>query len=293
MTEIETQPPQTDGQANPLGFGRRLAFEREKLGLSVADIAARLRLHPKQVAAIEKEELPALPAPFLRGFVRNYAKEMRLDPVPLIADLNARLGPQPGEPSQTTRGTSSGRAASEHLSRPVVIVGVLIALVVFAVLGWLATHGDKPRATSAADSARLVAAVAPAAAPASEVSKPNPPPPGEAAQVVAPGSLQEATPALAPPANVAPVAAASAGQSAADLLRLNFSEHAWVEVTQADGRVVHSQLNEAGSEQRIDGKPPLRLVIGNASTVALDYKGKPVDLKPHTNVDNVARVTLN
>jgi len=64
-------------------------------------------------------------------------------------------------------------------------------------------------------------------------------------------------------------------------------------VTQADGRVILSQINEAGTEQRVEGKPPLRVVIGNASGVSIDYKGKPVDLKAATTPDNVARITLN
>jgi hypothetical protein len=34
-------------------------------------------------------------------------------------------------------------------------------------------------------------------------------------------------------------------------------------------------------------------VIGNASAVVLDYKGKSIDLKPVTSGDNVARITLN
>jgi cytoskeleton protein RodZ len=64
-------------------------------------------------------------------------------------------------------------------------------------------------------------------------------------------------------------------------------------VTQSDGRVLLSQINEPGTEQRVDGKAPMRLVIGNASGVSVDYKGKPIDLKSVTNADNVARITLN
>jgi cytoskeleton protein RodZ len=73
---------------------------------------------------------------------------------------------------------------------------------------------------------------------------------------------------------------------------MRFAEPAWVEVTQADGRVVHSQINEAGTEHRIDAAGPLRLVIGNASAVTIEFRGKPVDLKPVTSQDNVARLTL-
>jgi cytoskeleton protein RodZ len=55
---------------------------------------------------------------------------------------------------------------------------------------------------------------------------------------------------------------------------------------------VFSQLNAAGTERRIEGKPPLRLVIGNASGVEVEYKGRRIDLKPATSSENVARITL-
>ena len=284
MTEIEAPRPEEDVVAAApevaATFGRRLAAERERRGLSIEDVAARLRLHPRQVQAIENEALPALPAPFLRGFVRNYAKELRIDPAPLVAELSARLGPQSGAQQGTESSTSSvpRLMAGDFASRRVVVGGVLAALVALAVLGWLATRGDRrrvevpPPVKSAEPSAPPVV---PAAAAMPETSKAEPvqPPPVEA---VAPAA---ATPSSAPPSF--------------DGLRLTFREQSWVEVTQADGRIVHSQINAAGSEQRIEGKAPLRLVIGNASAVSVDYKGKPVDLKAVTSPDNVARITLN
>ncbi|HXF47063.1 MAG TPA: DUF4115 domain-containing protein, partial [Burkholderiaceae bacterium] len=89
------------------------------------------------------------------------------------------------------------------------------------------------------------------------------------------------------------VPAATGEPTPSDGLRLRFREESWVEVAQGDGRVVFSQLNAPGTERQIEGKPPLRLVIGNASAVDVEYKGKRIDLKPATSSENVARVTLN
>ncbi|HQR56504.1 MAG TPA: helix-turn-helix transcriptional regulator, partial [Burkholderiaceae bacterium] len=56
----------------PAAFGARLQWQRERMGLSVSDVAARLRLHPNQVRALEQEALSALPeAAYVRGFVRG------------------------------------------------------------------------------------------------------------------------------------------------------------------------------------------------------------------------------
>jgi cytoskeleton protein RodZ len=281
MNEIEAPRAEAGADAAEVtGFGRRLAAERAKLGLSVEEVAARLRLHPKQIHAIEIGNLPALPAPFLRGFVRNYAKEVRLDPAPLVDELNAMLGMRAGGPPPMATNRSAGAvgAPSGHGSRSVVVIGVIAALVAFAVLGGLATRSEKPRAD-----------------PAVEAAKP-PARPAAPAQGPPATSEQKAEPAASAPTGTSaqpspmPVPASS---PIAEPLRLSFRDQSWVEVTQADGKVVLSQINAGGTEQRIEGKPPLRLVIGNASAVALDYKGKVIDLKPVTNAENVARITLN
>ena len=65
----------------------------------------------------------------------------------------------------------------------------------------------------------------------------------------------------------------------------------WVEVKDAHGAVIFSQLNDAGSERVVQGRAPLSVVIGNAHSVRLSYGDRPVDLSPHTKVD-VARLVL-
>ena len=72
---------------------------------------------------------------------------------------------------------------------------------------------------------------------------------------------------------------------------LQFQRDSWVQIKQADGRILLSQMNRGGTEQQLDGRPPFDVVIGNAPAVRLVYKGQPFDLKPHYKVD-VARLVL-
>jgi cytoskeleton protein RodZ len=59
----------------PASVGEFLAAAREHAGLSVNDVASRLRMSVKQIEALERADYTNLPAgTFLRGFVRNYAK---------------------------------------------------------------------------------------------------------------------------------------------------------------------------------------------------------------------------
>ncbi len=66
--------------------GAALAAAREAMGLSVEQVADQLKLAPRQVMAIEQGDFNALPnRAVTRGFIRAYAKAMRLDPAPLVA----------------------------------------------------------------------------------------------------------------------------------------------------------------------------------------------------------------
>jgi cytoskeleton protein RodZ len=283
MTEARTAPRADGAAVEPPSCGRILAEERERQGISVVDMAARLRLHPKQIAAIEADDLDRLPGgPFVRGFVRNYAKELRLDPAPLLEALRERLPPVETGVEAAASGTSQivRDARREWVSRRVVLIGAVGALVALGVVGWFSTR-SMPPAERRGQAAIPPAPAAPAAQTATEAR------PTTGADLPAQGG---APVSATPTAQVEPIIAAA--PAAASPIRLAFRERAWVEVTQADGRVLLSQNNDAGSEQKLDGKPPFKLVIGNASAVTLEYRGRPVDLKPLTSVENVARVTL-
>src|SRR5690242_20187105 len=62
--------------------GPLLAAERQRLGWSVGDVAAKLRMSIAQIEALERADYARLPTgTFLRGFVRSYAKLLGADPV--------------------------------------------------------------------------------------------------------------------------------------------------------------------------------------------------------------------
>ena len=65
--------------------GGALRAARENQGLTVHEIASRLRLSPKQIEAIEADNYATLPEPtIVRGFIRNYAKLLKIDAQPLL-----------------------------------------------------------------------------------------------------------------------------------------------------------------------------------------------------------------
>jgi cytoskeleton protein RodZ len=149
-------------------FGRALAAARQARGLTQSDVATELRLQLRQVKAIEEEDLAALPeGPFVRGFVRNYARLVDLPAEPLLSLLNSRL-----RPTEPLRGLADGskavspiqRLPREPISGRLVIGGALLALVVFAFFGWWAMRPAQQAEPATAPAAAEPAVVAGAAA---------------------------------------------------------------------------------------------------------------------------------
>lgn len=289
-------------------FGRPLAAAREALGITVVDMAGRLRLHPRQIAAIDDERLDLLPEPaFVRGFIRNYAKEVKLDPAPLLQALAERLPPPPpveaDAPATGITATEVRRAGVERASRLVVIGGTLAVLVVLGLVGWIASMRMQQGASAASDTAPAPTTSAPAPATAADGPGSGAPPtpadataaatPSPAASPAAQGSATPTAPAAASAAAATAPQAQSPAVAGSGLRLVVGDRPSWVEITSADGRVALTGLQEAGTERRLANlQPPVRLVIGNASSVSLEYRGKAIDLKPHVRANDLARLTL-
>lgn len=86
---------------------------------------------------------------------------------------------------------------------------------------------------------------------------------------------------------------AAAGQNAnANLLELTFNEQSWTEIFDATNQRVFVGLQTPGTSTSVEGEPPFRLTVGNATGVELRYLGEEVDLPARAGANNVARFTL-
>ena len=66
-------------------LGTSLRNARENLKLEIEEVAQQLRMSAHQVIALEQDNHAALPAAtFVRGFIRNYARLLQIDPAPLL-----------------------------------------------------------------------------------------------------------------------------------------------------------------------------------------------------------------
>jgi cytoskeleton protein RodZ len=274
-------------QTDPLSAGQVLASERERQGLSRAEMAQRLRITPWQVEALEIGDYERLPkGPFIRGFVRNYARALGIDAEALLEQL-AQEGPHEAAPrivvpTQNIRFDPLGeRFASPYLKAAgLAVVAILLAFA--AMYWWLFIRTAPPASYKPAteQAAPAVATPPPSAtaplepAPAAPASEPQAAPP----QVASPAVDAASTPAPAP----------AEGEA---VLRFHFKGDSWVEVRDAKGRVLMQRTNAANSDATVTGQPPLRVIVGNAQAVTLRFNDRDFPLEPHTKL-TIARFTL-
>lgn len=305
MPEVD-EPTQT--MAFALSVGKQLQQAREARGLAVGDIAQALKLGPRQVEALERDEWTDLPGTtFIRGFVRNYARLVGVDPQPLMAHLGNLLEKPVDTLNVPAAAPTTMRSGSR--SRDRAVVGIGVGLVVIAVLAYFLLPSDL--AAWRADLQSLLNA-SPATEETSDAATAQEPlfPPPEAAAPAQPAPVAAAPvaapPVVAPPA-VTPSVAAPLATAASQLpvqpaqpvannaadgqLRFHVARESWVEVRDRDDVVVFSQRLPAGSEQQVGGKAPLSVTIGYAPGVSLMARGKVVDLAPYTRGD-VARLLV-
>ncbi|MDN0081380.1 helix-turn-helix domain-containing protein [Crenobacter sp. SG2305] len=262
----------------PIGVGARLKAAREAAGLSLGDVADRLKLSIRQLEALESDNFDALPGPaFVRGFVRNYARFLDLDSAPLMAALESRVPSVAKVVENFAHEIEAAQEAAEPTRRrgPLVLLGLLVvAGLAGAGWWWSKSNAEKPAVSNELAPMMAEQASAPVASAPVAASAPA---------VVA--SAPAATPAPAAKAKPAAVAQASAPavETSGGEVKLKASADAWISVVDATGKKLVFQTLTAGTEKSVTGKPPIAVRIGNAPAVELSYNGQPVDLKSKTH----------
>lgn len=286
MTEQQSGMDQIQDTVK-LDVGGVLREARESMGMSVEDVAGRLKFAPRQIVALENGNFEQLPEmAFVRGFVRSYAKLMQLDAAPLLDAL-------PGVPAQSILPERKSRedfipnVSSARNQNILWLAGALVVALVIGITVWQHDGGPvEPKHAADAKTGDAVASAVTAVSIPSEA-------PASAVPDIAPKNAASTAASVDKKVADPKVAAQKAARKhvANAMLKLAFDEDSWVEVKDGEGKILLSYMGLSGSEQGVNGTPPFAVTIGNAKGVRLFYKGAPVDLAPHTEVD-VAHLKL-
>lgn len=274
--------------AAPTTAGGLLRQARQAQGLHIAALAAAIKVVPRKLELLESDQFDQLPdATFTRALAHTVCRTLKIDAAPILALLPPPKGhrlEQVAEGLNTPFLDRPGRLVPKdfaNVSSPVLWIAGLIVVMTAAVYAMPAAWLDfskaavtRPRAadTAAAPTVAvpLVATPAPAAS-----ALPEPIAPAAAA-------------ASEPFAATAPDAVTT--EAASGLLQFRANAESWVEVTDARGQSLISRVLQAGESVGLDGVPPLKVRIGNASGTQVTFRGQPVELAKSR--DNLAKLEL-
>jgi cytoskeleton protein RodZ len=220
---------------------------------------------------------------FTRALAMTICRSLKIDAEPVLAllpqlgdqgldrvhqGLNTRFRERPGRLPPTDLSV---------LTRPALwlpLLAILAAVTIYLLpQGWIADLRPSADAASAMTaSPPLTSASAPLAV-AAAASTP----------------LSEAGAAFPPPEAASAATAVAAELTGA--LQLRVSGESWVEVLDASGASLLQRALHPGEAVGLDGTPPFKVKIGNASAAQLTFRGQAVELKAVTR-DNVARLEL-
>ncbi|MBC7404926.1 MAG: DUF4115 domain-containing protein [Cytophaga sp.] len=312
--EAELRPPVTIGQS----AGSLLSRARHEKDWSVQQVADQLKLSLKQIVALESDQFEALPKMVIvRGFVRTYAKLLKIDADPLIALLpkdiqdehfQATLKPALSTPFLESRLSLMGRQDSNYKYLFGAALLAILAAGFFAaqktdivdlVKGFfgrnnVTTHEMTPVSNftppiilaapvliSETKDLQLINSVV--SIPVTAGNNPQ-----------ANQNLEEQTQAASATGlnivnkkdakNISDALPIEVVQPPSipvfnkEVMRLKFHQDSWLQVKKENGVILTSHLARAGTEETFSVKEALQVRIGNAAGVEGVLRGAPLEI---------------
>ena len=292
--------------------GDQLRSARLAKGMSIEEVSRQLRLSVQQIDAIEQDAYEKLPGrTFLRGFVRNYANLLQLDPTALLITLPESAHPVSSPENKPLRvkqiSFSSERKKPRSYSLPVVVIITILMVSAYFIIGKQnLQHSQNEEPTTSQQQEKSATGNM-----TKELQLPVPLP-ASAKNPIEPVSRQQFAPiktdsaSVEIPLNLKPALAAAESKPVAQAgetipppddptighLQFKLSADSWIRVVDGAGVNLVEQIKKAGSEHTVSGKKPFAIILGNAAGVNLTYNDKEIDISSYKNQGGTARFTL-
>ena len=287
-----TAESETEGQMPGEHWGKRLRDIRESREIGLEAVAAELRLEIKLLQQLESEELQQLPsAPFVKGYLRNYARMLNVDATPILEAYSRVCGADaPGLTNVSRVRELTSKSVAPRSTTWIIVGGLVICVFIW---WWSQIVSFKKTADEAAAPVAVSEPIseqqsAPAVMPEGgngeavvELALPEQPQPQLQSQP------QQPAPAAAAPATKGVATAASKPNT----ITLKFSQDSWVDITDATGARLFMDMAKANESRTVTGVAPFKVMLGNAPAVTVEYNGAPYDHKAYDK-QGIARFTL-
>ncbi|MGO2291075.1 RodZ domain-containing protein [Pseudoalteromonas sp.] len=273
-------------ESTELTLGQTLKNSRENAGVSLEMLAKKLKLSVQKLQHLENDEYHLLgPATFIKGYVKSYCREFKLDTTAVLA-----LFVEPAAP--VTKGNMqsfSKRTEKEaHDSRLMLVSYAILALIIGSSALWW-WQNSTPIADTVVNSTIQLIAEKPSesdtknqAEPASpfENSEPVLSEPVVQSDPSANELIQanESQDAVTPSAvESSPITPTQASEGSSEII-MHFDEESWVEIYDGEGERIAFGVKKPGYVMTVTGLPPFSVVLGKHQVVDITLNGETVDL---------------
>ncbi|MBU1309716.1 MAG: DUF4115 domain-containing protein [Gammaproteobacteria bacterium] len=257
-----------------LTVGQQLQQAREQRGLSQQQVAVQLNLKPDVVVKLESDQLDGTLETYARGYVRAYARLMKLPEQELLAAYGKH-----GDKHNTAKPmrTFSNRAAHQATENRFMWLtyAIIALLLVLLFIWWWQSERNvvQPAATPQAElSAAVTDSELPVVAPLEGIETENSSIEPTADQIVS--MLAQLAEEPVQQSDSGPLTT----EPLLDELEMRFSANCWVNVVDAAGNRVAYGTKQSGYVMQLQGKAPFEVTLGNPSVVQINFNQQAVDM---------------
>jgi cytoskeletal protein RodZ len=317
MSDTQVESEQQTKKETQGSLGSLLRSYREQNGHDIYEVAEALCLSPEIVNSLEEEKFDSLPEPpYVRGYLRSYAKFANIDPQKIIDLYEEQRGADPSDLEYHFKPSSSGNLAKPVVSASIVRLGLIALLLIGlatlsmipAVNNWISeTWAGFSKQTAAKNYASAVPVAAkdqfiiPAPLPGDEEitnqtsdqaadstksSDPN------TAENVAEGDADKKDDKNNDPdKKVGDDKKAVPETKDGTKLKFVFKKEVWMRIKDKKKKTIFESLSPAGEEKELRLKKPMTFRIGNAQGIEIYVEGKRLDISEFTK-GSVANFTI-
>lgn len=321
LDEISGEDIDVHQTASSLPAGAMLRDARVAKKLSLQDISKYLRISVKQIEALEDENFATLPEPVIvRGFIRNYARMLGVNAEPML-DAYKLQSPEVVQAFTMQSNINMPINSKDKQSWMKYIVASVFVVIGLGVwLFYIDLKGVSTNlglvASSLAPQTTVV--TTPVAEPLPEIALPVAERAALAEQPVqmpqteytvsSAAGVNDNTKSKVAVASATSTAISTSGAPAAvpistdevqtstiPATKLNFSvkQETWLNVSDADGKVIYNKILAAGTQEslQVQAALPIKVIVGNVNGTTFIFNGNPIDLASYAKL-NVAKFSL-
>jgi len=280
--------------------GSLLKKAREARDFSIDHVATQMRLHADVIEALEGDDFSKLPAAiFVRGYIRTYTSLVGISVDSVMELYDAQSGEPTGDVAISTIRLNEQKVSSgDSKGKKWLPISVVVMVAILALLLWLSS--DSKQDVAAPETVQQVVPEN------NEVVEPGFSLPADAAEMQeseqsssqAPESMALPVEQPKPIAEIAesivakpPVAVKPVEEKSDNVIELSFQEDSWADIRDANGKRLLYRMARAGSSHSLSGKPPFKVLLGNAKTISFRYNNSDVDLTSYLK-GKVAKFSL-